>query len=136
MEDNVVDASKLDEISWTIVAKRRSSCKEKKLTDEELFTVWRAFNKINLNNDACVIDIEEAVIFLEEFMKSMGTPWTRGPLDDFVDGKIKLTFWEFIECLESKYIITAPKRSVFFNQYKALNMILNTEYQMIWAIPF
>lgn len=114
MEDNSVESSKLDEISWTIVAKRRSSCKEKKLTDEELFTVWQAFNKIILNDDTCQIDIEEAAIFLEEFMKSMGTPWTRGPLDDYVDGKIKLTFWKFIECLESKYIITAPKRSAYF----------------------
>lgn len=109
----MVDSVKLDEISWTIVAKRRSSCKqEKKLTDDELFVAWQAFNKINIDNDSVLIDIEEAVVFLEEFMKAMGTPWTKGPLDDFADGKIKLSFWELIKCLESKYINKAPKRFV------------------------
>ena len=124
METNVVDSSKLDEISWTIVAKRRNISKNKTLSDEELFIVWQSFNKINIDNDSVQIDIEEAANFLEEFMKSMGTPWTRGPLDDFVDGKIKLTFWEFVECLESKYIIKAPKRFDFFSR---LNLgVINT----------
>ena len=112
VDDKVVDSTKLDEISWTIVEKHRKTITgDKKLTDNELFMIWQAFNKINIDNTVN-IDIEEAALFLEEFMTAMGTPWTRGPLDDFANGKIKLTFWEFIDCLENKYIHNTPKRFV------------------------
>ncbi|XP_066934419.1 switch-associated protein 70-like [Clytia hemisphaerica] len=109
MDEKVVDSTKLDEISWTIVEKQRKTLTgDKKLTDNELFMIWQAFNKINIDNTVN-IDIEETALFLEEFMTAMGTPWTRGPLDDFANGKIKLTFWEFIDCLENKYILSTPK---------------------------
>lgn len=108
MKDSVVDATKLDEISWAIVEKQRKSFEKKILNDNELFALWQAFNKINVDSNL-TIDIEEAAIMLEEFMKATGTPWTQGQLDNFADGKIGLTFWELIECLEKRYIANAPK---------------------------
>lgn len=107
-----VDLVKLDEISWAIVEKQRKSSSSKTLSDDELFKLWQAFNKINIDNTV-LIDIEEAALLLDEFMKAIGTPWTRGPLDAAADGKIHLTFWELVDCLESKYLHKTPKRNVF-----------------------
>jgi len=109
--DTVIDSTKLDEIAWTLVEKHRKTFDKKILSDSELFMIWQAFNKINIDNTV-TIDVEEAAIFLEEFMKAMGTPWTKGPLDDSANGKTELTFWEFINCIENKYIINTPKRYI------------------------
>ena len=109
VKDSVVDGVKLDELSWTIVEKQRKTFTKKILDDNELFALWQAFNKINIDSTT-TIDIEEAALLLEEFMKATGTPWTQGQLDDFANGRLKLTFWELIDCLESRYIVNSPKR--------------------------
>ena len=105
-----IDIEKFNKISWTIVEKERKSTDSKILTDDELFSLWQAFNKL-VNEGTISIDIEEAALLIQEFMHAIGTPWTKGPLDDFTD-KLSLTFWELVSCLETKYILTTPKRYI------------------------
>lgn len=98
-----VNFDDFDPFCWTVTNQDKKKYVSKILQDEEVFHIWRAFNKIDINESG-FIDIEETVFLLQVFMQGIGTPWTKASLDSYTN-KTELNFWELVECLESNCII-------------------------------
>nr|XP_047141753.1 switch-associated protein 70 isoform X2 [Hydra vulgaris] len=106
-----VNFDDFDPFCWTVTNQDKKKYVSKILEDEEVFHIWRAFNKIDINESG-FIDIEETVFLLQVFMQGIGTPWTKAPLDNYTN-KTELNFWELVECLESNYIIQNNFSSIY-----------------------
>ena len=97
-----------DKILYPIIEKERP-VSSTLFSSEEVFRLWQVFKKVDV--DGCItIDKEEAAIIFEDFMQAIGTPWSQGPLDDFCANSLVMDFWTFVECFETKYIKSMPRR--------------------------
>lgn len=80
------------------------------LSNTDACLLWKVFNKIDIDGEL-MIHRDEVEKVLENFMKAIGTPWTSGPMENYSTEE-RWTFWNFLECIESKYIKSSPKRLV------------------------
>ena len=102
---------KLDRAAWDIISKEENGTDIRLFSEDNLFKLWQIFNKLTIKSDT--INIEEAALFLHSYMTAIGNEWDRKALDEFTQ-KNDLTFWDLINCFETKYIHETPQRYVNF----------------------
>ena len=99
----------MTELSWATIENDLKKLSSSKLSEDELFKLWQVFHKIGVNEEEGQIDIEEAAILIEDFMLAIGIPFVKGPLYGITTG-YKITFLEFAECFQERYVFNTPQR--------------------------
>ena len=79
-----------------------------KLDEDAAFKQFLIFNILDLE-ETSKVEKEEIGIILEKFVHAMGRVWDPKPLWEFCEGEV-MTFWQYLQCLEEKYISENNKR--------------------------
>ena len=99
---------KIKELCWKIVEQKFLSKHEHLLSENEAFQQWLVFNILDIDQRSKVHK-EELGIILQMFSHGVGKAWDVKPLEDFCEEE-ELTFWQYLECLESVYMVGNDKR--------------------------
>ena len=78
------------------------------LTEDQAYKQWLIFNILDID-EVSKVDKEEISILLQKFLHAMGKVWDPNPLHEFCPEQ-EMTFWQYLECLEKKYIPGNDKR--------------------------
>ena len=78
------------------------------LSEAAAFKQFLLFNILDIEKTSKV-EKEEIGIILEKFAHAMGRGWDPNPLWEFCEGEV-MTFWQYLQCLEEKYIPGNNKR--------------------------
>lgn len=98
-----IDYSKIHQLCWTIVQQKFLKSTDHELSEDAAFKQFLVFNILDIEEMAKV-EKEEIAIILEKFVHAMGKGWDPKPLQEFCKEDNLLTFWQYLECLEKKYI--------------------------------
>ena len=102
-----LDQKDMDELSWVMVGQKYED-EPHLLTKKDAYKLWLAFKKLDITGELKV-DVEELCIVLEKFVRGIGVQWNEQKLNEYAeDGAV--TFWKFINCLESKFLVGVDKR--------------------------
>ena len=99
---------KIGELCWKIVEQKFLSSHDHLLTEKEAFHQWLVFNILDIDQSSKVHK-EELGIILQMFAHGVGKAWDAKPLEEFCE-EDELTFWQYLECLETKYMPGNDKR--------------------------
>ena len=107
-----MDETKIEQTAWAIISKDKPENTNVKLNDEALFQLWRVYNRL-ICDDSTTVHVEEIGLLLKDFMESIGCGYDSETLDDFTDHS-RLSFWDFVKCLETEYLHDISERLVTF----------------------
>ncbi|KAK3751516.1 hypothetical protein QZH41_019089, partial [Actinostola sp. cb2023] len=110
------DLQKHHKLYWTIVSQTFFKPDEHMLAENETFKQWMLFNILDID-ETSTVHKEELGLLLEKVCHAMGKVWNPALLSDFSDIE-ELTFWQYLECLEKKYLVGSDKRQVSLRIYK------------------
>ena len=79
------------------------------LSEDAVFKQFLVFNVLDIE-ETSKVNKEEIGIILEKFAHAMGRVWDPKPMEEFCEGE-EMTFWEYIQCLEEKYLPGNNQRS-------------------------
>ena len=103
-----VDNTKLYDLCWRIVQQKFMKLPDCLLSEKEAHDQWLIFNILDIDSLSRV-DKEELAIVLEKFSQAMGKIWDPKSLLEFCP-ELEMTFWQYLECLQKKYIQGSGKR--------------------------
>ena len=107
-QTEAIDYNKIHELCWKIVERKFLRSPEHVLSERSAFKQFLVFNILDIE-ETSKVEKEEIGIILEKFMHAMGRVWDPKPLHEFCEEEV-LTFWQYLECLEKKYIPGNDKR--------------------------
>lgn len=97
-----IDCEKIHQLCWKIVEQKFQKCGSHLLSFDAAFKQFIIFNILDIE-ETSKVEKEEIAIILEKFEHAMGQVWNPKPLQEFCEGDV-MTFWQYIQCLEEKYI--------------------------------
>ena len=103
-----IDYNKVHQLCWKIVEQKFLKSSDHKLDEDAAFKQFLIFNILDLE-ETSKVEKEEIGIILEKFVHAMGRVWDPKPLWEFCEGEV-MTFWQYLQCLEEKYISENNKR--------------------------
>ena len=102
-----MDERKIELTAWAIISKEGKESVSTKLGDDTLFKLWQVFNKL-ISDDSTTVHIEEISLLLRDFSDATGCVWDARSVGSFTEHS-RLSFWEFVKCLEAEYLCDIPE---------------------------
>ncbi|XP_074624495.1 switch-associated protein 70-like isoform X1 [Acropora palmata] len=97
-----IDCEKIHQLCWKIVEQKFQKSGSHLLSFDAAFKQFIIFNILDIE-ETSKVEKEEIAIVLEKFVHAMGQVWNPKPMQEFCEGDV-MTFWQYIQCLEEKYI--------------------------------
>ena len=113
-----INFDRVDEICWMVCATRYAARKDKKLSDNDTYKLWRLFNFLAETDDSgelsypVVIDREEAEFFAHKFLAIVSSSLDPVVLKCAIADARVLNFQEFLTLVESTVCRSLDKDSV------------------------